>query len=30
MRSDYISEIRSKVGHIPMHSPVVTLVIYKD
>ncbi len=30
MKSDYISEIRSKVGHIPMLSPVVTLVIYKE
>lgn len=30
MKSDYISEIRNKVGHIPMHSPVVTLIIYKQ
>ena len=30
MKSDYISEIRSKVGHIPMHNPVVTVVIYKN
>lgn len=30
MKSDYITNIRSKIGHIPMHSPVVTLVIYKN
>ena len=30
MKSDYVSEIRSKIGHMPIHSPVVTLVIYKN
>ena len=30
MKSDYIKEIRSKVGHMPMHSPVVTLIIYNN
>ena len=30
MGNNYISEIRSKVGHIPMHNPVVTAIIYKD
>ena len=30
MKSDYIKEIRSKVGHTPMHSPVVTLIIYNN
>ena len=30
MRSEYISYIRSKIGHMVMLNPVVTLVIYKD
>lgn len=30
MKSDYVAEIRSKIGHMPMFSPVVTLIIYKD
>lgn len=30
MKSDYIANIRSKVGHIPMHSPVATAIIYKE
>ena len=29
MKSDYISNLRSKIGHMPIFNPVVTLVIYK-
>lgn len=30
MKSDYVSEIRKKIGHMPIFNPVVTLIIYKD
>lgn len=30
MISDYVKSIRSKIGNMPMFSPVVTLIIYKD
>lgn len=30
MRSDYVVEIRKKIGHMAMFNPVVTLVIYKE
>lgn len=30
MKSDYVREIRAKIGHMPMLNPVVTLIIYKD
>ena len=30
MKSDYIKELRSKIGHMAIFSPVVTLIVYKD
>lgn len=30
MKSDYVTELRSKIGHMAVFNPVVTLVIYKD
>lgn len=30
MKSDYVSEIRSKIGHMAILNPVVTLIIYKE
>lgn len=30
MKSDYVSELRSKIGHMAVFNPVVTLIIYKD
>lgn len=30
MKSDYIKELRSKIGHMAIFSPVVTLIIYKE
>ena len=30
MQSDYVRNIREKIGHMPMFNPVVTLIIYKD
>lgn len=30
MKSDYQTELRSKIGHMAVFNPVVTLIIYKD
>lgn len=30
MISNYVKTVREKVGHIPMFSPVVTLILYND
>lgn len=30
MKTDYVTELRSKIGHMAVFNPVVTLVIYKD
>lgn len=30
MISNYVKTVREKVGHMPMFSPVVTLILYKD
>ena len=30
MKSDYVTELRSKIGHMAVFNPVVTLIIYKD
>ena len=30
MKSDYVLEIRKKIGHMAIFNPVVTLVIYKE
>ena len=30
MKSDYIKDLRSKIGHMAIFSPVVTLIIYKE
>ena len=30
MKSDYVSELRSKIGHMAIFNPVVTLIIYKN
>lgn len=30
MKSDYVAEIRKKIGHMAMFNPVVTLVIYSE
>lgn len=30
MKSDYILELRKKIGHMAIFNPVVTLIIYKD
>lgn len=30
MKSDYIVEVRKKIGHMPMFNPVATLIVYKE